>query len=308
MQKSWMVLAILSAVTGGASVHLLERLDRKTRSDNVDALSAQVLHLQRERDALTSRRAQLQTELESLHTSTASSAAPPPSAAKLGTACSTPDSANAATPTSTGARPSREQSTELTPEQRTTLLRHKNGAIFRELGLSESEIAALVPVLAKQQESHAAMLAQTGTRDGGSTVLSPAQLDVLQQGTAEIGTVIGADKAAQYARLRRSLPIRTRLEAIRTDLALGGEPMTDDQHQALMQAVSAQGEDGAMTDVRTTRLRANLETVLTPKQLKLFDESQILGPKQASSPDSAVLGLRKSTPLPQAGGAAPTGG
>jgi hypothetical protein len=110
---------------------------------------------------------------------------------------------------------------------------------------------------------------------------------------AEIANVLGPERAAEFERLRSSLPARGELSLARTLLERVGEPLTDGQSKTLLEALSAResqpmpsGEGLSMEQrkeqfqswrrERSQQLRESATGVLTPRQLERLEESEAL--------------------------------
>jgi hypothetical protein len=186
---------------------------------------------------------------------------------------------------------------QLSAEQRKTMVRHRYGALLRELALSPSQRESLLNVLSEQQ----ARSAFVPRRDSGSAQAAAAAASREQH---EIAAAIGDEKAAAFEQLKDTMSVREELRSVRDQLEEAGEPMTAEQYRALIGAMTALGlerpphpgeatsrEEAAelyrnwVTD-RDEMLRESAAKTLEPAQLKMLDEGQEL--REAMRPQLGV--------------------
>jgi len=185
---------------------------------------------------------------------------------------------------------------ELRLEHKKTMARQAYGQLFRELALSDEEVEALVAVLSTQEQS--SMLAPR----------SPLTSEQQEREQREIAAVLGPERAAQFERLKKTIPARTELSLARSQLERFGEPLSDEQHGTLFAILNAREpsapppaleEDIApaqrMEQFRSwrrassARFRESAAQVLTPRQLERLDESEaLLEAMQAPAAGSAA--------------------
>ena len=185
---------------------------------------------------------------------------------------------------------------DLPIEQRKIMVRQRNGALFRELGLNEAQIEALLDVLG-QQDARSPNMA---TRVSGPAVgrFGPAgealSAEEQQRNRDEIAAVIGQDKATQFENLKKTLPARNELMWMRNELEQAGEPVSEEQQRQLLAIIGKRETQGPPARVegespedsmaryrqwrreRSESLRQDAASVLTPEQVKRLEESDSL--------------------------------
>jgi hypothetical protein len=175
---------------------------------------------------------------------------------------------------------------DLPSEHKKTMTRQRYGQLFRELALSDQEADALLTVLSAREK-----LGPTGMAFKPETAEEQAQQ---RQEKAEIGRLLGPERAAEFERLRNTLPARSELSLARGQLERVGEPMTEEQQQKLLESLSTRaplaplpsGEGvspeermeqfQAWRRERTQAFRDSAESVLTPRQLQRLEEGDAL--------------------------------
>jgi hypothetical protein len=175
---------------------------------------------------------------------------------------------------------------ELSAEHRRTMLRQRNGQLFRQLGLSDAQIEALLDVLAKQEER--ARAAKPGAFLGAMGPSSDP--NELARNRAEIEAVVGSDKAAKLETWQKLFTARHELRRVRDQLEDVGEPLSEEQQNRLNELVQLRPRSFAperkegdtpeafMERFRSWRqdsrqqLRTEVSSVLNPRQLARYDE------------------------------------
>ncbi|HET6334735.1 MAG TPA: hypothetical protein VFG30_16040 [Polyangiales bacterium] len=288
-------VAIVSGLLGGLTVHWLESPtdapEKANEARQRESAAEVVTRLERERSQMAEELGELRRAARTYPPAVPSNIVPQPTS-------SGPIANDFQSPISRG----------LSTEQQIALVRQRNGQIFRELGLSEPQIAAISPLLAQRENRVNDMRTSARKRDsqtGRPLPITADELDSLKQIKSDIVTVIGTEKAERLRQFQRNLPARFEMGMIRNDLALAGEPITDEQQEELIRTVSARvplrpsGSENISVELAARR-RADLEAVLTPRQLELSEESQAL-----HSASNASLSPRLNEFMSAAGAAAP---
>jgi hypothetical protein len=279
MRRVTILLAVVATVLLAISGYLLSELRSERGRASADAHGATTLRADLAR--LVETRERLENEVQTLRVANANACRDLAGAGGTGatTAAAIP---GRVLPSSMpgGWRPP-----ELSAEQRKSMSRSKYGALFRELALSEQQIDALLPVLAAQDQAE-------GQRRMHNGPGADAQTPDPERNRAEIAAVVGADKAAQFETLKKSLPARSQLAMLRMNLDQSGEPMTEEQRQKLLAIMTARepvpmppplrvdGESGEQSFLRfrdwqqdrDRQMREDAASVLTPQQQKRLDE------------------------------------
>lgn len=173
---------------------------------------------------------------------------------------------------------------KLTPEHRRTMARRQYGMLLNELDLTEIQTVALLDLLAEQSKG-------TEPVPGQPNVLDVPQQE-LERNRREIADAIGEEKATRFYSLKKTLPARRKFALLRNKLEQAGEPLTEQQNQALI-AIARDLEPPMPTPVderespppdRQEERMSNFmreerryyrdaaESILTPTQLKRLDE------------------------------------
>lgn len=223
---------------------------------------------------------------------------------------SAPTAASPATP-KTDERPAAWNLSELPLEHRKTMLRAMYSELLRELHLSDEESDALLTVLAEQDARNpaAGLLAANA-----ATALTP---DERARNDGELAALLGDQKAARFAKLKKLLPARTQLRAVRSQLESLGEPLSPEQERDLLQLLNSKVDPPASRPAvqapedlreslheRNRRFREQAEVVLTPMQLKRLEEQDALQKELESRLPLPALPASSSMPA-AAGSAAP---
>jgi uncharacterized protein YjiS (DUF1127 family) len=198
-------------------------------------------------------------------------------------------------------------------EQLRIMTRHQYKRVFRELGLSESEMEAASDVLEQQAERSRKLIGRDGSEN-------PAPPNDPQRDQAELAGVLGQDKAERFMAQKKLMPARSQLSLLRSQLEEGGEPLSAEQQQALLGKLSEReppqfprnvpGEDPSarfqafMRD-RDRGLRDVAAPVLTPKQRELMEEESKFQDATRSQISFAGPMPPSLAPAPQAGSSAP---
>jgi hypothetical protein len=299
------VVAIM--LVGAGSAYLLWSPSTIARGGaDMQQLHAQIEMLQRDTLRLTS---ELQESRRRSHACI-------PEAASAGQPVAAPD---AVAPTRDPGWKPPELSLDLSPKLRLASVRLRNGQLFQELGLDESQIAALVPVLGQQEERLAAAT-RLDPRTGRPP--NPAELFNPERDQVELEAVLGRAKAAQFASLRKTLPARSDVRRIRSELEQAGEPITDVQERLMLAKVSARSGPTPIPPVakesltsgmerieetrreRAQQLREELSSVLSPPQLARYDEQAELRAAYDSASRSSFVSSRLGSSAQSAGSAA----
>jgi hypothetical protein len=170
------------------------------------------------------------------------------------------------------------------PEHQHALVRERYGALFHELSLSDSQVDALMPVLAAQDE-------RTRSPFEDFAALDPQEARARER---EIASVLGAEKSAQFTELRRTMPARMEISMLDMQLDRAGVPVSEEQKQRLMAAMKdlslpefprpdpeAPPREGlerfrAWRTARAKLVRDAAAPVLTATQLRRLDEHESL--------------------------------
>jgi hypothetical protein len=312
MNNRTLVLILCSALLGASGGFLLGQR-RATPADAHDDVDTQALLTQI--DDMEQDRQHLRDELRKLEDMPNCDGEAAPRATATSTATARPSAV-------VQAPAAQSRSRELPLDQRKIMARQRNGQLFRELGLSEQQVDALLDVLAAQD----ARAPSNSRRIGGPPFgrLGPSadatSPEELQRNRDEIASAIGPEKAAQFEALKKTLPARDQLQQLRNELERAGDPVTDEQQRRLLAIMNSrettapparvEGEspEESMARYREWRressesLRRDAASVLTPDQVKRMEESDGLR-TSLQSRTSAVPG----TPSMIAPGAAGSG-
>ena len=143
-----------------------------------------------------------------------------------------------------------------------------NAPIFRELGLSKSEMEGALRALSGVH------LAFEGIDPKD---MDPARIArVREQAHAELIQAIGRDKASQFEALQQTLPARSQLRELRNHLEDMGVAIDERQRAALLEAMSQDAPKGIAPGgplaAPSEALMQRLKTILTPEQFRHFEE------------------------------------
>jgi len=143
-----------------------------------------------------------------------------------------------------------------------------NAPLFRELGLSKSEIDGALRALSGVH------LAFEGIEPKD---MDPARIArVREQAHAELIQAIGRDKASRFEALQGTLPARSQLRQIRNHLEDMGVAIDERQGAALLEALSQDAPNGAALGGPLTAsseaLTQRMKAILTPEQFRNFEE------------------------------------
>lgn len=184
-----------------------------------------------------------------------------------------------------GAQPS----AQLSPQQRKTMARHQYGALLQELALPPGQAERLLELLGEQQTQRRPV----GVRRDRAGAAQDSE-DAARREQAEIAAVIGEEKAAAFEQLRETLPLRSELRKVRDQLEDVGDPMTPEQHRALLATLTSgglarppspgEGESmeesaqlyGDWVSDRDDLMRESAAKILSPTQLKTLEETRQL--------------------------------
>jgi hypothetical protein len=283
MSKSVLPLALISTLLIAAIGYLLLALQRERgRAEEqvreTAALRAELSHVIEIRE-------RLDNEVHELRAASAK-------ASRDGAPAAQPSSLSAAVPergpgVGGPVPPASWKPPELSTEQRQAMTRRRYGTVFRELGFSEEQIEALLPVLVAQDKL------TTALRPAADRATSPSNPDATRD-RAEIAAIVGSEKAAQFETARKTLPARSQLSFVRMQLDEAGSPISEDQRQKLLAVMSRHEQPAVPTPVpgeppeqtadrfrtwqaeRDRQFREDSESILTPQQKKRLDEMQSL--------------------------------
>jgi len=143
-----------------------------------------------------------------------------------------------------------------------------NAPLFRELGLSKSEIDGALRALSGVH------LAFEGIEPKD---MDPARIArVREQAHAELIQAIGRDKASRFEALQGTLPARSQLRQIRNHLEDMGVAIDERQGAALLEALSQDAPNGAAfggpLTASSEALTQRMKAILTPEQFRNFEE------------------------------------
>lgn len=164
----------------------------------------------------------------------------------------------------------------------------------KALGLSKTESTALFDLLTRQQEGVVDMACgpQNDTRQAR---LSGEALMQAQQ--AELKTLLGPAKYAEWEEYLPSREGRVRVNQLRTALAMGDAPLTDEQAEPLLATVLAEGkrrraENSSRVAPADPRARLDFEE----ETIKLLEEShaRMISSTQAYLSPQQVAVMRNS--------------
>ena len=194
------------------------------------------------------------------------------------------------------------------------MTRHQYRRVFREIGLTESEIEATLNVMEQQAE-------RSRKLSGAAASASPPTDDP-QRELAELAAALGPEKAERFMAQKKLMPARGQLSMLRSQLDEGGEPLSAEQQQALLGKLSERergpfpksvpGEDPQQISARFQSymrerdrdLRDLAAPILSPKQRELMEEE--LKFQEAVRPQISFSGAAPSVAAPpQAGSSAP---
>lgn len=200
----------------------------------------------------------------------------------------------------------------LTVAQRRGFVRQRFGQLLKQLSLPESKAEALLDVIAAQEER-----AQTGA---GVLANFRTNAEERERDSREIEALVGPEVAAKIARWQDLAMSRSSLRKVRDELEDLGEPLSEEQKTSLDQRFQAlptrplmpKRDEGESNEAFSQRfrewrqdsrqqLRATVAPVLTPLQLKHYDELQ---DSQASVESQAFFVPPTLSPLGAAGSAA----
>jgi hypothetical protein len=273
---------VIAALVVFAGVYAVSLRSSRASEPRFESDNAAVLHARLERSEGERRRLEeaLQIcELDTNRRSARDSVAIPP--VRGTTAVSTEPHA----PSSAASSPS------LDPEYLRGMLRQRYGALLRDLALSPEQSEAL--------------LATLGALDPTGGLLPSAPPDPAREQGA-IAQVIGPDKAAEFQRLKLTLPARAEVRAVRDRLEAAGDDLSHEQFEELTAVLSARARviaapaPAASTDEapeqRFARFKSWLDEregafreaerdVLTPAQLQVLNAGRV--PLRSSSSAAA---------------------
>jgi hypothetical protein len=109
-------------------------------------------------------------------------------------------------------------------------VRQRYDELFREMGLSEHQIDALIPVLIAQEQR------ESEPRNSGELGAAPHA----DHERAAIRAVLGPDNGARFLRLSKTLPARMQLNSARAQLEETDVPLREEQRKQLLGIMSAQ--------------------------------------------------------------------
>lgn len=175
-------------------------------------------------------------------------------------------------PTTAPAAKERPSVAPLNPEQKKIRLRQQYGAFFLDMALNEAQASALLEVLSNQ-----ARRSEQGER------ADP------ERDRRELEAVIGPDKTAEFARLRRTVLARSEVRVIRDRLEDVGLPLSDEQLQKLL-ADSREREfrfPERRTGENVAAFSARIRSATRELRQQVNDDTgQILTPEQQRQLDS----------------------
>lgn len=206
-----------------------------------------------------------------------------------------PEAASAPAPTTSinaavsgGPRPSLPSAAS--DELRDYFTRKRYDAVFRELSLSDDDITAMLSMLSEQEQRGHKPVPKSRVAADGSILPDPDQARLRAEDQREIAALIGPERAATLMAFRETLPARTQLRSVRMRLGDSSEPLSEQQSQQLMAALSASHYsdhptfvEGESPEERSERMRTwmsatdrqvreDAASILTPGQLKTLDE------------------------------------
>jgi hypothetical protein len=272
----WRSCAIAAALVLLASVYGVSLQSSRALDCNTDDESSAVL--QAKLASLTAQRARLEEALQRCDLEGSRPGAEPTAAS----------SARGITPVSTAAIAPRDLS--LAPEHRRSILLQRYGQLLRELSLSPEQSDALLGALA--------------TLDPSAGLLPSEPPDAARE-QAVIAHVVGPDKAAEFQRLKLTLPARAELRAVRDRLEQAGDDLSPEQLEELTAVLTARTAQLALppkagadetAEQRMLRLRSWMHDrergfredeagVLSQSQLQLLDAGRV--PLRTSSRQAA---------------------
>lgn len=204
---------------------------------------------------------------------------------------------------SEGPAASRRQPPEMPAELRLMVTYRIYRGLFRDLALSEAEVAAVLPVLVQQE------LRRNPYRMGppGARSRNP------QRDHSEVAAVLGAEKAERFSELRRLQPLRSEVSTLGRRLEGTAEPLSPEQQETLLGILASRPEPaspGGESDdpqpspdqwaarmrEREQRLREDAEPVLTAAQRQLLKEDDAF---------QSAMRAHLAASFPQAGSSAP---
>jgi hypothetical protein len=198
---------------------------------------------------------------------------PPASAsAHAGTSCDAEALAAASSPVPADEHHHEGDAEVPSEEQLRFLVMSMNAPLFRELGLSTTELEATLRALSNVQ------LAFAG--------LDPNDVDhekVRAETRAELVKALGSNKADRFEALQRTLPARAQLRELRNYLEDVGTPIDERQQTALLATFAdsareqhARGAEGFVA-LPNDAFLARARTILSTDQLQHFEDFQQWG-------------------------------
>ena len=263
MNKPAWLFGVSTLLLGTFCLYLLMQPAREASALHDAALQGELSQLRSERD-------RLEMDVRSLRAAQARPAFPPPPIA--------------AAPVSTAPAPTATLpiiKPDYSPTGRRTMVRLRNGKMFKQLGLSETQVSSLLDVLVAQEEraTTAKPNEQPLDRD-----------EVRAKNRAEVAAVIGSEAAEKLEAWQEQFTARLEVRRVRDQLDGVGEPLSEAQLSRITELIHArppqlppmrqQDESNEAfaarwkswrTDNRE-QVRAELSTVLEPRQLERYDE------------------------------------
>jgi hypothetical protein len=263
---------VLFASVYGASLHSSRPVEGHTDGESSAVLQARLA-------ILTTQRARLEEALQRCDLEGSRPGAEPVAAS----------SARGITPVSTA--PSARRDLSLAPEHRRSILLQRYGQLVRELSLSPEQSDALLGAL--------------GTLDPSAGLLPSEPPDAARE-QAVIAPVVGPDKAAEFQRLKLTLPARAEVRTVRDRLEQAGDDLSPEQLEDLTAVLTARTAQLALppkasadetAEQRMLRLRSWMNErergfhedeagVLSQSQLQLLDAGRV--PLRTSSRQAAI--------------------
>ena len=170
---------------------------------------------------------------------------------------------------------------DISPKSRRTMARLRNGKMFKQLGLPDAQVESLLDVLSAQEER--AMAVKPGDP-------STDPEEVRARNHAEVAAVIGRESAEKLDAWQQQAMLRMEMRRMRDQLDDVGEPLSTAQSSRIEELMRAhppspppqrqrdEPPDAFMSRFKSWRqdsreqVRAEVSTVLEPRQLERYDE------------------------------------
>lgn len=282
MRKLVIALSLSTALLSGACAYLLwQRSDPRACTP---ALATEGMPTETRMDALVGERQRFRSGIERETAAAASTRVPDLSASRAHDVSVGGNHAVARR------APGESMLEPLAPEHRRTITRGRYGVIFHEMSLPAPLVDALLPILTAQDER----------RRSSGDLFAAREPQEEEAREREIAAVLGAEPAARFTELRRTMPARMLMRTLGAQLEQFGAPVSEEQKRGLLAALqdvqlpdfprpdpSAPPRAGmerfrAWRLERAKRVREAAGSVLTREQLQRLDEQEAMQTEMAA--------------------------